>query len=365
VIAINSSVNDGGTDDGADAAGNSFVSQDKTRRRGGEWRAHWLAHNAAVTVGVAIEQQDQRSQSQSQSTFGPFYSLFKAARRNVGEYAEVVWTASDRLTATFGGRRDDNERFGTFMTSRAGVSWRPMATTRVRATVGTAFREPSFFENYATGFVLGNPSLAPEKITSADVGFAQELLGGRAQLGLTAFAQRFRDMIDYTGANACGFSYCNVAEATSNGLEAEGRARLTRSLAATVSATFLRTAVVTPGYDASAGGLYHTGESLIRRPGTKWSGDLTYRGTSPLAASLRAIAVGARADRDFHFPAAPVTLPAYQRVDVGTEYALRAKGVSRAWLTLRVENLLDADYQNVYNFLAPRRTVAIGWRSSF
>jgi vitamin B12 transporter len=365
VLAINSSINDGGTDDGANSTGDSYVSQDKVRRRSGEWRLHWLAPRAAVTVGVALEQQDQRSQSQSQSSFGPFYSAFKASRRNVGAYGEVVLTATDRLTATFGLRSDDNERFGTFSTGRAGISWRPLASTRVRATTGRAFREPSFFENYATGFVSGNPDLAPEKVTGSDVGVEHELFGGRVQVGLTVFSQLFRDMIDYTGANACGFSYCNVAEATSNGSEVEVRARVTSAVEAALSATFLTTEVTEPGYDASAGGLYHEGEALIRRPSTKWSGDLFYRNGGPLAASLRVIAVGTRADRDFHFPATPVTLPPYERVDFGAEYAIRAKGVNPAWLTLRVENVLDEEYQNVFNFLAPRRTVSLGARTAF
>jgi vitamin B12 transporter len=366
VLTLNSSVNDGGTDDGLNASGNSFVSQDKSRRRGAEWRLHWLpgAH-AAITIGAQLEQQDQRSQSQSQSPFGPFYSVFRAARRNTAAYAEALLTPSDRLTATIGARIDENEKFGQFATGRAGVSWRPLAATRLRATAGTAFREPSFFENYATGFVTGNPALEPEQTRSADVGVDQEVLGGRAQLALTGFMQRFRDMIDYTGANACGFSYCNVAAAESNGLEVELRGRLAGPVSAAVGGTLLHTRVATPGYDATPGGLYRRGESLIRRPGQKWTAELTYRGSGPLSAAVRVLAVGDRPDRDFHFPATPVTLPAYQRVDIGGQYVLRARSATRTSVTLRVENLLDEEYQNIFNFLAPRRTTSIGVLTSF
>ena len=34
-------------------------------------------------------------------------------------------------------------------------------------------------------------------------------------------------------------------------------------------------------------------------------------------------------------------------------------------LTLRVENLFDADYQSVFNFLSPRRTILAGARATF
>jgi vitamin B12 transporter len=368
ILALSSSLNDGGTDDALDqAGGNSFVSQDKIRRRGAELRFHLLpATRAALTFGAQVEQQDQRSQSQGQFGAFPFTSMFRAARRNVGGYGELVATPSDRVTATLGVRVDDNERFGTFGTGRVGLSVRPLASTRFRASAGTAFREPTFFEHYSTGFVTGNPGLRPERARSVDAGVEHDLFGERAQLSLTGFAQQFRDMIDYTGSTAsCGYSYCNVAEARSNGLEAEARARLRGALWASAGATWLRTRVVSPGFDQSSGGLYRRDESLIRRPHQKWNAELSYR-AEPLSASARVIGVGKRQDRDFRpFPATPVTLDAYQRYDVSGEYAFRSSATARSAVTLRIENLTNTGYENVFNFLAPRRTVSVGARTSF
>src|SRR5258705_1369113 len=224
VLSLSSSVNDGGTNDALDApGGNSNVSQDKTRRRGAELRVHMApSTTTTLTLGAQIEQQDQRSQSQGAFGTFAFNSLFNASRRNQALYAEAVFAPTREVTATVGGRYDDNETFGKFNTGRVGLSWRPLADTRLRATAGTAFREPTFTENYATGFVTGNPNLAPERTRSFDVGIEQAFLTGRAQASITAFAQRFRNMIDYTGDTAaCGYSYCNVAEATANGVELE------------------------------------------------------------------------------------------------------------------------------------------------
>lgn len=366
VLALNVSMNDGGTNDALDApSGSSFVSQDKSRRRGGELRVHLLpTAQTAVTVGVATEQQDQHSQFQSQSPFGPFNANFQASRHNVGAYTEVVLTPSPAITATLGGRVDDNQQFGTFGTGRGGISWRPVAATRLRATMGTAFREPSFFENYATGFVTGNPDLAPERATSWDAGVEQDLFAGRAQLALTGFAQRFVNMIDYESTNgACGYSYCNVAKATSNGLEVEFHAQVRGPVRASAGATFLRTKVVEPGYDSTSGGLYRRGESLIRRPQRNVNAELSYRGAGPLTASVRVMAVGVRRDKDFrNFPATPVTLPSYERVDLAAQYAIAGTPAS---VSLRVENLANVHYESVFNFLSPRRTVSLGVRSSF
>jgi vitamin B12 transporter len=366
VVALNSSVNDGGTDDAMDGpTGSSFVSQDKTRRRGAEVRAHLLpAAAAALAFGVQVEQQDQRSQLQSESAFGPFTSRFSAARRNLGGYAEAALTPTSTLTATIGARVDDNQEFGTFLTGRGGLSFRPMDGTRLRATLGNAFREPSFFENYSTGFVTGNPGLRPERTLSADAGLDQQLFGGRADVSLTAFAQRFRDMIDYSGsATACGFSYCNVAEATSRGIEAELGGRLIGPLWGRVGATFLRTGVTEPGFDTSSAGLYRQGESLIRRPERTVNAELTWRGDGPVTLSGRVLAVGIRHDRDFTtFPSTPVILPSYERVDLSARYALRVAGTQGTAVTIRIENATNAGYQNVYNFLTPRRTVSVGLR---
>ena len=363
VLALSSSLADGGTDDQMDAAGgNSFISQDKIRRRSAELRVHAAPlAGTAFTFGAQMEQQDQRSQFQSQSSFGPYNSNFRAARRNLGAYGEAVVTRG-ALAATIGARVDDNEQFGTFGTARVGASWRPLPATRVRATFGTAFREPSFFENYATG--IGNPGLEPEHTSSIDGGVEQDLFAGRLRLAATGFAQRFIDMIDYEStASACGFSYCNVAEATSNGAELEASGRIRANIHATVAATLLKTKVVEPGYDSSSGGLYRRGQSLVRRPERKVTAGLAYRGPGPLSAHARLLAVGVREDRDFS-SYTPVTLPSYERVDVAAEYALPVTSV-RSALTLRIENLGDRKYQNVFNFLAPRRTVSVGIRSEF
>ena len=367
-LTLNSALNDGVTDDAMDSpTGSSSLIQDKTRRRGAELRMTFVPGGTlSGTVGAQIEQQDHRQMLQFQSSFGPFTSNFKAARRNTGAYGELVLQPFERLAATLGARIDDNEAFGTFGTYRAGISARATRTTRLRFTVGNAFREPTFLENYSSGFSTGNPDLTPERTFSLDGGIDQQLLDGRIDVSLTAFSQRFSNMIDYDPADSCGFSYCNVAEATSRGIELEANGRLSGPFRASAGATFLKTEVIDPGFDQTDGGLYRAGEPLVRRPEQKFTGELSYRGSGPFSGSVRATRVGDRHDKDFRpFPFAAVVLPAYTRVDVGAEYVVPVVRTNRTALTLRVENLTDETYENVFNFLAPRRTVALGVRSTF
>ena len=84
-----------------------------------------------------------------------------------------------------------------------------------------------------------------------------------------------------------------------------------------------------------------------------------------MRASANLLAVGVRTDRDFRtFPSTPVTLPSYERLDLGAEYRLPAPADEHT-ITVSVENLTNAYYENVFNFLTPRRTISLGIRSMF
>ncbi|HVX39649.1 MAG TPA: TonB-dependent receptor [Gemmatimonadaceae bacterium] len=368
-LLLTSEETTGGTDDPPDdstAAG--FESLDHVRRRGADARTDIALSSSTLTLGAQLEQEDQRTESQS--VFGSYNStsIFHAARRNRALYAQLLATLSDSVVVTAGARLDDNEAFGKFGTYRVGASWAPIGGTRIRSSIATAFREPTFFENFATGYVTGNPNLTPERARTWEIGATQALLDGRLTLGITQFDQQFRNMIDYTGStDACGASYCNVARARSNGREFEIHLAASRHISLDANLTHLETKVLTPGFDTTSGGLYHENEQLIRRPTTSWNlgGAFASRRGS---FDLRVMHVGARPDRDFRpYPAIAVTDPAYTRTDLGADLPLAAFSpeLRDAALTLRVENLFDVNYQSVFNFLSPRRTVLAGARVSF
>ena len=370
-LSLTSESTSGGTDDRQDTPQSSgYESVDRTRRRGGDLRANVTPFTGTtLTGGLSIEQEDERTESQS--VFGTSFqstSVFSATRRNKGYYAQSLSTIGSAGLVTAGARRDDNEAFGKFNTYRLGGSWHLPTGTQLRASTGTAFREPSFFENYSTGYVTGNRNLRPERSSTWEVGARQSLLDDRLTLGLTHFDQTFRDMIDYTGSTrACGASYCNVARAAAKGRELEAQVAATAHLTLDANLTHLETRVIDPGFDSTTGGLYHRGEQLIRRPTTTWNvgGAFASRRGS---LDLRVTRVGDRTDRDFRpYPAVAVVDPAYTRTDLGGSLPLRQfdARLADADLTLHVENLFDVNYQSVFNFLSPRRTVLAGARVTF
>ena len=342
----------------------AFTSFDRLSRRSADARLNYhAAEGTVLTAGAAFETEAERSSSLSLSQFGPSPGSLVVSRWNRAFYFQALAEPARALSLVAGARVERNQAFGSFVTWRGGAAWQ-LEAAKLHATVGTAFKEPSFFENYATGYVTGNPALAPEEATSWDAGVEQRLLGGRLVVGATWFAQRFRNLIQFTFAPPTPTSpnYYNVAAADASGLELEARAEPSAALAVTAQYTYTRTAAADSGFDGAA---FAQGGRLLRRPTHAASLVAAARLGAGAHASLAAYWVGDRVDEDFSGAApARVTLPPYLRLDLAGDVALlRASGAAPAvTATLKAENLLDRRYEQVLHFPSRRRAVFVGLR---
>jgi vitamin B12 transporter len=357
-----------GIDDRADGPADTlglfgFQSRERVRRATLGARADWRAGDALVSIGVDLERQRIDGRSESQSEFGPFPDSLQARRRNDALYVQALTGLEQPLTLQAGARLDVNGQHGRFATVRAGAVYRVSAATRLRASLGSGFKEPTFFENFARGFVRGNPELAPERTRSWEAGLEQRV--GRATLSVTYFDQAFTDLIEFTFSPVPPdtLNYFNVTGATADGVEAELRAELGGGWTAVLSYTYLDTRVTHPGFDAGPDAAFAPGGRLLRRPTDavvlQLHAPLGPRGHVALA--LRH--TGDRDDQDFTtFPAARVTLPAMTRADVSAEYEIAvARGLGLT-LSARVENVFGDDRREVANFPARGRVVSVGGR---
>jgi len=327
---------------------------------------------STIMAGAAFDDQHEESFSQSDGQFGPSNDAFAASRDNWGFYLQGSTELLPRVRLTAGGRLDDNERFGDFWTYRvSGVAFLA-PYTRVRASAGTAFKEPSFFENFATGFVTGNPALRPERSRSFEAGVEQDLLGGRLGVRVTGFLQRFRDLIQFTGTTAAAGdpNYVNVGAANADGVEAEVALRRAGPVSAGVGYTWLRTRVKDAGFDNGPDAEFVTGGRLLRRP----EHSVSARVSATVGARARVGAVlayvGPRDDirfASFPDPSRRETLPGYVTVDVSgglTVVPSRARAPGLGF-SLRVENLFGESYEQVAGFPARGRTVLVGLTTSY
>ncbi len=242
----------------------TFWSDDYVRRAGAGLLLTWRPHgegSSSVSAGVDYEDERQRGRSEFSASFGTFPDSIDVQRWTTGLYAQAVLDART-VAITAGGRLDDNSQFDTHGTYRIGIVVDPRGETRLRASLGTGFKEPTFFENFAQGFVTGNPDLQPERSTSWEAGVDRSLAGGRWTLGATYFDQHFRDLIDFSGT-----TYFNVPGANSRGVELDVNGMVTPAFVVAVRYTFLHTNVSTGGADSSADALFVPGQAAAAPPG--------------------------------------------------------------------------------------------------
>lgn len=333
----------------------------------GRWLAdgstHWRVGRAVLTGGVAAEYQDFRNHIVSTGFF-PSDDTLEASRRAIAGYAQALAQLSDAVHLVAGARfesarRSDSmgDRLHQAATWRLGASARVSSSTRLRGTVGTSFKEPTFFEQFGSGFSTGNPGLDPERSFSAELGL-ERALGRRARVSVTAFMQRFEDLIQFQFVTPAPGdpNYVNVGGARASGLELEAVVYPGAALTLGARWTFLHTEATDSSIDGYS---MLPGERMLRRPTNAGGVFGTARFPRGVTVHLSGQYTGDRLDLDFAGPDPRITLPAYVRVDGGIAWQ-----PGRLRLSVQVENLLDEDYEEVRFYPARGRTLMAGVRAA-
>jgi vitamin B12 transporter len=253
-------------------------------------------------------------------------------RDNQGVFAQYqAGLGSHRLSAS--GRRDDNEQFGTNTTGNAGWKWLATEHASLMATVGTAFRAPSFNDLYYPGF--SNPNLEPEESRSYEVGVEGQDDVWHGTLNL--YQNEIDDLIELDGS----FRPANVAKARIRGAE------LTNSFSAA-------------GWDLSLGYSYtdprnrtpgiNFDKVLLRRARHSGSVEVAY-GWSQARAGVIVRGQGPR----FNNSANTSELPGYVTADLTGEYHLTKQLKFEA----KLGNILDKSYETVRFYNEAPRTLFI------
>ncbi len=347
--------NDDRPDNEQDESG--YVSRNEIGRKSAEGRLNIRFAPAAV-LSTGFEYSQQRDRNQSTSIFGgeEYPVPLQTPRRfNRALYLQATGDVGQRASYSIGGRYDHNADFGEFGTYRAAGGLRVFGLTFLRAALGTAFKEPTIFENYGGGFVTGNPDLLPERSRSWEVGAEQRMFGGALSVAATWFDQSFRDRIEFAMEDEVA-TYANLASARARGLELEAHARPHTTL--TVAASYTAMSTRATEHDPP-------GDRLLRRPATLVALAVDYSSVNQASLGAALNRVGDRDDMDFStWPSKRVRLPAYTKVDLYGEYAIiRARAAGRTFsLTGRVDNLFDEEYQSVFGFRTPGRTLLLGAR---
>ena len=177
----------------------------------------------AEGVELAFGATHERETSDSSSGSPFFLTVTNASARQTALHAGVQARFLGRLDLSAGIRQDLSDDYDGFTAWRIGaVLALPEASSRLRASAGTAFKAPSLFQRFGRigGFFRGNPDLDPERSFAWEVGGETDIaLFGRqdgATFGATWFQSSFRDLINFNA----GFSTLeNVERAKAQGAE--------------------------------------------------------------------------------------------------------------------------------------------------
>ncbi len=266
-----------------------------------------------------------------------------------GIYSQAEWAVAGGLRLGAGLRFDDYDSFGDTVTYRLTASEKVEATkSRLHATYGTAFLPPSISQRYGSAFTVAAPTLDPEESKGWDVGIEQTLIEKKLTADVTFFRNDYTNLIAYQGAvfPALG-TYVNVGRARTQGVETSLHANLSEQVSVTAAYTYL------DAKDESSGARLHDHPRHVFSTNLDWK---------PTDVWLLGVGMQGTADRlttDFNTftnvePASYVVFRTYARYQVTSCLALHA----------RIENLLDANYEETYGFpsLGMGAYVGAEWR---
>ncbi len=306
------------------------------------WGDDGIEHRLSGLIDYEFEDYTRRGQASffgdpNQSRGFRQYGLAAEYRLDLGAF-DVNASARHDL---------NNGRFDDADTWRVGAAYAFGFDARLRASVGTGIKNPTFTElfGFFPGSFIGNPDLQPETSLGWEIGWDQDF--GPLQASATYFSAELEDEI-YTAFNPDFTSTARnrTGKSERSGIEIGANWQVSRMLSLHGAATFT---------DSTN----DSGEDEIRVPNATASLGFDWRSrqTNGLRVGGALDYVGEQDDFNFGtFPATRVTLESYILASLTAEYPVS----DRISLTLRGENLFDEAAVDVLGFNAPGAGVFVG-----
>jgi iron complex outermembrane receptor protein/vitamin B12 transporter len=206
----------------------------------------------------------------------------------------------------------------------------------VRLGWGNAFKVPSLFA--LADPLVGNPSLRPEIVESWELELDLQALDNALHWQITAFRQRFEDLIDFDFDT---FTTVNRSRVNTNGIELGAQYQPTERFLLSAHATYTDIDVL-------------DSDVMLRlRPDLRGGIGLLWTISASLTAHAGWQYIGERFDSSI--PTGEQALPSYSRLDL----ALTWKLGDRTRLSVAVDNIAAARYEEAIGFPSTGRRVRI------
>jgi vitamin B12 transporter len=248
---------------------------------------------------------------------------------------------TERLSLTGALRFDDTDDFGSRTTGRVSGAFDAGGGVTLSAAYGTGFKAPSISQAVCDYCFSSQPFpvLRPETAEGYEAAIGWNSPDGRIEGRATVYRLRVEDQITYVfDPSTFDSVYVNVAETATDGFELEGRARLGGGFDLSLAYAW------TDARDETTGARLlrvpeQAGSATVGWTGERLSGALTVRGEG---------------DQDD----AGGVREAFVTANLNGSYAL----TEAVTLTVRLENLTDERYQQVFGYGEPGRSGYVGIR---
>ncbi|MGU7781781.1 TonB-dependent receptor domain-containing protein [Burkholderia sp. PU8-34] len=235
-------------------------------------------------------------------------------------------------------RRDQYSDFGGANSYYLGYGLDLTDRWKITASYSDAFRAPSFNDLYYP--IAGNPSIQPERSHSVEAAL-QYAANAVGVMRITVFQTRYSNLIDYRPeANSFFYVAQNVGRAKVQGLEGSWQGH--------VGATDVRVAATLQNP------IDETQNQDLDRRARRFASAAVSRAFGPVRVGGEWLVSGARND------SGGGRLGGYGLVNLSARY-----NITKAWyVSARIDNLFDKDYELAYAYNTPRRGayVTLGWQ---
>jgi vitamin B12 transporter len=205
--------------------------------------------------------------------------------------------------------------------------------TKFKTTIGTGFKAPSLYYLYDPAY--GNENLNPEESFGWDAGVEQFFFNQNFTFGVTYFYNKFTDMF---GFDYVTFKTINIKQALTKGLEVYIEAKPISNLSLKANYTFTDARDTSPNSS-------DFDKKLLRRPESKLGFYTSYSFIPKANINAEVIWVGIREDMDFS-TYQRTELKGYVLINLAAHYDV----FDFLRLNVRVENLLDTYYEEVFGY---------------
>jgi len=339
----------------------------------------WQAHK--IILGMDYQEIDMESRSyNSDGTWKAPWSPDES-RKNIAGYVETLLSFMDkRLTATLGGRYDTfdvatkstpyktdftpgTESF-SFVSPRAGITYRFDKGVRLHATVGQAFVPPTAGQlagnntGWGGSTTVGNPDLDPESSITWDAGMGYDRPESGLSMDVTYFSTEIEDKI-ITETTGLVTTYKNSLGAEIQGLEylfsfdIGKPLKWNRSLSFFVNGTRIFSAVEEQSNHLEKD-IYNVANHTVNY-------GISYD-DGRVEAKLNARYQGEMKDNDWNAAGYPeITCPDFTVVDLSAGFRF----MDHHKIIIKIDNLLDEDYYEKKGFPKPGQSFFVSYRYTF